>query len=208
MNPSTEATELVLGRHRYPNALDDVRRYCGLAWSGGPPEVWAFEYYDRVRTDQGRIDRVDVLSAAALHPGLSRSDLTWFSEHAVKLDAWLESFEPGCTLLDASDEQLQQLDELVALDGVSLTLLTKVLHRKRPNLVPLLDRHVVDRYRSVTGERRPFDAWKPLLRCLRGDLAQNQPQIRAIQAACSTEADGVLSDLRVIDITIWMAVRS
>ena len=39
-------SDLELGGRELPDALDDVRRYCGLPWSGGQGEVSAFLYYD------------------------------------------------------------------------------------------------------------------------------------------------------------------
>jgi len=44
-NPNTTGG-LVLAGHRHPRALDDIRRFCGLEWSGGGPEIWAFRYYE------------------------------------------------------------------------------------------------------------------------------------------------------------------
>ena len=46
-----------------------------------------------------------------------------------------------------------------------------MLHRKRPRLLPLFDRAVVDWYRPVTGQRAAATAWAPLLAALREDLA-------------------------------------
>ena len=42
--------EIVAAGREIPDALDNIRHYCGLAWSGGPPETWAWDYYDAVPT--------------------------------------------------------------------------------------------------------------------------------------------------------------
>ena len=47
---------LVLAGRAIPDAGDRIRRYCGLPWSGGPPETWAYRYYDAVPTDDS--DRI------------------------------------------------------------------------------------------------------------------------------------------------------
>lgn len=39
---------LMLAGHPYPNALGDVRRFCGLSWSGGMPGTSAFGCAPRV----------------------------------------------------------------------------------------------------------------------------------------------------------------
>ena len=80
MNSNAATAGLVLAGVPSPHAVDRVRRYCGLPWSGGPPETWAFRYFDAIETDGDRLEPTDVVSAAALHPGVSRSDLTFFHD--------------------------------------------------------------------------------------------------------------------------------
>ena len=50
--------------------------------------------------------------------------------------------------------------------GTSLSLASKVLHRKRTWLIPIIAPDVIDRYRPLTGQRRATEAWSPLLECL------------------------------------------
>ncbi len=208
MNTLPKGGELVLAAHSYTHALDDVRRYCGLSWSGGPPETWAFAYYDTIETDPDRIDPVDVVAAAALHPGIGRDDLAWFSTHRAALDAWLASVQSDAALPSQDDSTLHGLRKLAEMEGISLTLLTKVLHRKRPDLVPLLDRHVVDRYRPLTGERQPAKAWSALIDRLVEDLDLNSETLSAISNEVSSETGVALTALRVCDIAIWMGART
>lgn len=206
MNTSSNTGRLVLAGHPHHRALDHVRRFCGLEWSGGTPETWAFRYYDLVETDPSRMDPVDVLAAAALHPGLSRDDLAWFEDHRGALDGWLADVAPDARL-GGSDARIA-LEQLLEFDGVTLTLLTKVLHRKRPHLVPLVDRHVVDRYRSITGERKPVEAWPGLLDALVVDLERNSDGLVAIRTELWNELGVDVSALRICDIAIWMEARS
>lgn len=37
---------IVAAGREIPDGLDRIRRYCGLSWSGGEPETWAWRYYD------------------------------------------------------------------------------------------------------------------------------------------------------------------
>ena len=208
MNTSSDSVGLVLAGHPHPNALDHLRRFCGLPWSGGPPETWAFRYYDLIETDAQRIDPIDVLAAAALHPGISRSDLAWFNDSKPMLDAWLAAVDPGASLADLDEWTRSALQQLGESRGVSLTLLTKVTHRKRPGVVPLIDRHVVDRYRVVTGERKPVEAWPGLLVALADDLQRNADALGAFGVELAAELDVAVSPLRICDIAIWMEARS
>lgn len=180
-------------------AEDDVRRYCGLPWSGGPAEIWAFPYFDEVpTTDPDDIGPVDVVAAAALHPKLTRADLVWFADHRSHLHDWLVRIPAG-QLAETDPATLDAMPRL-AETGVELSLLSKVLHRKRPGLVPMLDRRLVDWYRLKLTHRGAA-AWPELVRCLAVDLAINRPALEEL-AQISTVVP--LTHLRIADIAIWM----
>ena len=199
------STGLVLAGRAIPDALDHLRRYCGLAWSGGPPETWAYRYFDVIGTDLDVLEPTDVICAAALHPGMDRDDLAFFHEQKAVIDVWLQAVGTDADIrTPGADGALHRLFEF---EASSFTLLTKVLHHKRPNLVPMVDRHVIDRYRPVTGERRPELAWPGLVVAFRDDLHRNAAALGAI----TLELDQVLgvtpSPLRICDIAIWMEAR-
>ena len=198
-----------VGGRDVPDALDRIRRYCGLTWSGGPPETWAYRYFDLVPSDlPDEVTPVDVLAAAGLHPGLSRSDLAFFVDRADGLSEWLRSVPVDAELRTADSDLLARLDALVDFDDVSITLLSKVLHRKRPSLIPLLDRHIIDWYRPVTGERSATLAWSPIIRVMQQDLiADANGSLAAIADALRPELASPPSAIRLIDIAIWMGVQ-
>lgn len=172
-------TTLVLADRPLPNVADDLRRYAGLTWSGGRREVWAPRYYDYlVDNDPSDVLPVDVLAAAALHPKLNHSDLTWFVEHRSELQDFLATVDD----VDLAVSDPGWLDVLLDLAGqdVELSLLTKVLHRKRPKLIPLLDRRIVDWYRLKLTTRGAA-AWPQLTRALARDLAANRRALEDLQ---------------------------
>lgn len=197
---------------------DLVRRYCGLKWSGGEPETWAYGYFDCVGTDSAQIGPVDVVACAALHGGLSREDLAWFPEASASLASLLEQIDPDLSLSGASPEQLDLLEGLPDLarlstpsapDGIGISLLSKVLHRKRPALIPLFDRSVTERYRLVTG-RKGETAWAPLVHALRADLLRpdNLEVLGELRDELAGEVEGpVPTALRLLDIAVWMDER-
>lgn len=196
---------IVLADRSIGPVSDRLRRYCGLRWSGGDPETWAYRYYDKlVDTDPHRLLPVDVLSAAAMHSGLSRSDLGWFNEHTDEVDAWLAGTPDG-DLADAGPGAVDQLVKLVGLaEGTQLSLLTKVLHRKRPQLVPIAERRLLDLYRPVTGERSAVAAWPALVTALAADL-RNDSNRRILECATASLAlTRPLSTLRAADICVWL----
>lgn len=209
---------IVAAGREVPDAVDRIRRYCGLTWTGGPPETWAWHYYDVLPSQADVLDPVDVLAAAALHPGLGHFDLAYFREHRNTLEAWLSPLPVDLALADATVDVLDHLSSLPeALDGVTPTLLSKVLHRKRPQLIPLLDRHVIDWYRPVTAKRAAAEAWEPMVRAMHTEqLGNERRQVMAIllnglerelwpNAALGERPR--LSPLRAVDIAIWMGGR-
>jgi hypothetical protein len=191
------------------DALDRIRRYCGLTWSGGAPETWAYRYFDLVPSEfPDAVTPVDVLAAAALHPGLSRSDLAFFVDRADDLSDWLRSVPVDADLRTADSNLLAHLDALIDFDDVSITLLSKVLHRKRPSLIPLLDRHVIDWYRPETGERSATLAWAPIIRSMQQDLVGDvNGSLTTIADALRPELASPPTAIRLIDIAIWMGAQ-
>ena len=198
-----------VGGRDVPDALDHIRRYCGLTWSGGSPETWAYRYFDLVPSElPDEVTPVDVLAAAALHPGLNRSDLAFFVDRADDLSEWLRSIPVDAKLRTADSNLLTYLDVLVDFDGVSITLLSKVLHRKRPSLIPLLDRHIIDWYRPVAGERSATLAWARIIRTMQQDLiGDTNGLLTEIAEALRPELASPPSAIRLIDIAIWMGAQ-
>jgi hypothetical protein len=202
---------LTLGGRRVEDPVDVIRRFCGLDWSGGPGETWAYAYYDATIASCGILELGDVTATAALHPGLSRADLAFFRGHLLALRTWLAVLPVGVGLARVDDYVLDHLLGLADLTNeVTLSLLSKVLHRARPELIPLVDRHVLDRYRSITGKRATGAAWPDLVRAMRADLQLPANRLaldeirQELQAALAT---CVPSDVRLVDIAIWMEAR-
>lgn len=210
---------IVVAGRELPDALDRIRRYCGLRWSGGPSETWAWHYYDEIPADPyDRVTPTDVVSAAALHPNLTKAELTFFRERQEDLSAWLAEVPRGIRLWQTGDRVVEHLAGLPdVFSDVSLSLLSKVLHRKRKHLIPLLDRHVVDWYRPVTGKRAMTEAWGPIVRAMRDDELDDRQRLLYAIAFSGIERDlwphddvesrPRMSWIRAIDIAIWMGSR-
>lgn len=185
-----------------------IGRYCGI---GG--EVWAYAYFDALPAPPGPgFARADVTAAAALHAGLSKADLEWFVRRAGDLAAVLGTLPDGPGL-EAVDEPvlegLAAVQELVDEGGATLSLISKVLHRRRPRLVPIYERATARRYADAPGRSN----WQRLILGLRADLLDrgNAAALEGIQGRLAVALDGgvVPSRLRLLDIAIWMeATRS
>lgn len=203
-----------------PDAYEHIRRYCGLADQSGARQVWGYQYFDaRPTLAENEITPEDVAATAALNMRFTRHSLEGFLAARDVIHDALGSIPPDVSLEDASDELIQVIEELLLglcegqgrfafkIPGAGRAQISKVLHRKRPRLIPLYDRVISDRYAFGLGEKR-FGRGSDLIFSLRGDLQreQNARALRAIQAALSIELDGrtVPSRLRLFDIAIWM----
>lgn len=82
------------------------------------------------------------------------------------------------------------------LPGVGRTIASKLMARKRPRLVPIID-DVVNRVMSLTPEH-----WVPLHAALRADAGRLQHQLVALHERCRLPRE--ISALRVLDVVAWM----
>jgi hypothetical protein len=204
---------LVCAGRVIPDAKDRIRRYCGLVWSGGEPETWAYEYYDSIPTDPSDlITPADIIPSFAVSPGSGQAGrdraLFFKGRGGAACEEWLAALPRDVDLADVDEPTLRTLAELPSISGgIGLAVVSKVTHRKRPRLIPLFDRALVDRYRQVTGLRGEA-AWSALLNALRLDLSieSNRSFLAETRAELADELAGpVPSDLRLTDIAIWMA---
>ena len=199
---------------------DAVAQYCGAPFGEQRPETWAFPYFDLIPLDESRgFSHLDVVASAALHPNLRNEDLRYFDDLNIKSEwaSLLHSLPEDLDLGDAEHFHVQQIARIYQdLQGFtspngykpSLSLLTKVLHRRRPRLIPIFDRAMIDFYRPVTRQRGE-STWPQLVEALHGDLAnpENRNVLRWVAEGVMDRIDqpgAALSELRCFDIAVWM----
>lgn len=200
---------VTLGGQRFEDLWDHVCRYAGLPSSGGVPEVWAFEYYDAVRVDDlHEVVPVDVAAASVLCSGVSRSDLEFFTTERDRLTEWLEPIPVGVPLHQLPHAVVDHICTLPAFDAPGTALLSAVLHRKRPDAIPLIDGHVIDLYRSDTVEHPEPAAFPAIVAAMSADLAGGAALPLALMQLELEKRTGVtVSMLRVADIGIRVSAR-
>lgn len=186
-----------------------------------PSSRRAFFVYDRMG-DPDRLEPTDLLAPALLDAPVSGQDVIAMylaDGPQVRLREALEA-----VILDRDAVTARFVDQdLDAETGpwalVKLALLastpsrgvrtgfraakvTKILHRKRPQLVPIFDSKVAGFYGVSSG--RPWELW-PLLQA---ELRTHGDWLRDLGVGRLTLEGRPLSELRVLDIVVWEHMQS
>jgi hypothetical protein len=181
--------------------------------------TYAYPAYDTFEGGAGPYDLSDgdLLAYALLNvpPRLP----AYYSLRAARpqLLEWLRRTDEKANLLDANESDLQALGKLFAIldgpgiPGVRGTILAKVMHRKRPHLVPLYDQYVHRVYVGHPGaplqpdHGRSWAAFIPLLaQQIRDDLRTGLDFFEQIAGLGEV---GPVTPLRALDIVTWQAGR-
>jgi hypothetical protein len=184
--------------------------------------VEEYPYYDGIPSaDPDRIDPVDVLATVSvnsfvndaakvrrIHRGLATTCELLLP--AVPLDANLSDADPPLT-----DVRLL-LEAAVTVPGVLIPVATKVLHRKRPALVPMLDAVVINYYAEALGQpalrNRKEDKSKAasvamvVLDAFRQDLLARQQDLAALGNLLDGQGYPVTA-VRVLEVLLWTEIE-
>jgi hypothetical protein len=179
-------------------------------------------YYDAIASHEpNKIEPLDVLVTVAVNS---------FVNSAAKLYHVHQGLRDACEpLLPAIPEDADLLDldrwrgplrhlltAAVQTPGVSIPVATKVLHRKRRHLIPMLDNVVLEHY--IRGpELRPLlsasqnktkaaDVAMRALEIFRDDLFAAQDAISNLRQTLS-EQDVLLSPVRILEILVWTQIE-
>jgi hypothetical protein len=180
----------------------------------------ALEFIERDGTyqayDLAAVKQDDVLTVADVRVGnaiiarMPARVIAAFAERALPIEAALASIPPTSSLMASEGEipwgGLRQL--LEAANGISevgLPRATKVLHKKRPSLIPILD-SVVDHYlRHVEGLPRHGDFVADgleLIRAYKRELDASADALSMIRGQLSA-LGFELTECRLLDIYLW-----
>lgn len=174
-----------------------------------PRNAYAFTTYDRSIVHDGPLTPADVLLANLLSLRLGwRQVVPLFAEREgperdlrLALDTALDNLRDARPF--ESYETLDELEDAVLslaaanhatakVNGWTAVTVSKVLHRRRPHIVPIID----SRVRAFYGARKP----RSVRAALWHDIRENAAQLEQL----SRRPDGTrLSLLRVADILIW-----
>ncbi len=147
------------------------------------------------RTDRWRRPTRGIGGDAALDLLVTRRD---------RLEALLREVPRDVALADLTADEVGDswtvrplYRELLSIRGLGETSVTKLLARKRPHLVPILDSVVAEELGVVKGRY-----WSPLHACLVADDRRMHRRLEALRETAGIGAD--ISVLRVFDVLVWM----
>lgn len=192
-------------------------------------EVNANELYDRLDVPQD--DNLDLASLASLafveiqNPPLSSWQELW--KLRAMIDTKLREIPPSMSITD-SDLPYQSLQDLftiiISIDHFRIARASKILHKKRPALIPILDSRVIETYcnkemeevaveaihlrtrltKSVARQNilRFADLVTPIIKSIRADVISNHETLTNIQEQLG-EKGLFLTLCRVFDVILW-----
>jgi hypothetical protein len=175
---------------------------------------YAFPSYDRLVTN-GAASLVDgdLLAPALIGAEVDRGRFALLREMLPALNG-IASL-PAVPLEAADDAAVEKVADLFAVldeapyagKGVRGTIISKVLHRKRPDLVPLYDSRIFESY-TAPGvlERSTHRSWREFMALLcqqmRADL-QTEAEAFDNLVGVAGDTGALLTRLRILDILVW-----
>lgn len=180
---------------------------------------YSYPAYDRLVTN-GSAELVDgdLLGPILLGAHVDEGRFALLREMMPALEAVADL--PDVALEDADDDHVLCVAGLFGIldepryagRGVRGTIVSKVLHRKRPDLVPLYDSRIFEAYTAPGGIPRATDrSWQDFMELLcmqmREDLQTEAAAFDALQQAAADEGHP-LTKLRILDILVWRAAAA
>ena len=206
------SNDLTLPSGRVANAHERLFAFCRAEYA----------YYDAIpSTDANRIEPLDVLVTVAMNSFVNDAAKVRGVHQgiAANVDHLLPTLPENAELLDL-DRWREPLRELlhsaIQTRGVLIPVATKVLHRKRRSLIPMLDNVVLGYYLSTEEHRALLpraqekstaaDVAMTALDHFRADLLHGGGAVDVLRT--SLEEEGfLLSPVRILELLIWIEVE-
>jgi hypothetical protein len=180
---------------------------------------FAFPSYDRLVTNgSAALVDGDLLAPNLIGAEVDRGRFALLREMLPALSGVAEL--PAVPIEDADDAAIGAVADLFAVldqapyagKGVRGTILSKVLHRKRPDLVPLYDSRIFESYTAPGAiPRAAHRSWREFMQLLctqmRDDLRAESDAFDELVGVAG-DAGALLTRLRILDILVWRTADS
>lgn len=190
-------------------------------------EQFQWEWYDGVVTDPNAIEPTDFAITIAMNSRATAMRMKNFMLRRTALEELLrgvpqDTHLAGDTPARVYDAVACLFEEACRADGTALAVASKVLHRKRPSLIPMLDRIVVDHHYwlALSGDTPPtwFDkswlkngAWSDPTRYMRvmaEELDANRSALAALRSLLAPTVPASISDVRLLEATLYAHLQA
>ena len=175
---------------------------------------YAYPLYDRLVTNgASTLVDGDLLAPGLIGADVDRGRFSLLREMLPAL-AGISSL-PAVPLEEADDSLVERVADLFSVldqapyagKGVRGTIISKVLHRKRPDLVPLYDSRIFESYTAPGGiERSTSRSWREFMALLCGQMRDDlQGEAAAFDdlVGVAGDAGALLTRLRILDVLVW-----
>lgn len=192
------------------NCEEKIREFCE-----GANRDFTYEKYDLVEVPQdGVLRESEIRLANKMVARMSYTVIQSILEKSSSINQSLSRIPNTVNLVDVPEglpwSRLAALFEAIMGPGVREARATKILHKKRPNLIPILDSVAQDyAWKKVLKPKNeacgnPSDASRMVKYCevLKADLQSNQREFDHIQESLSARSIR-LTRVRLLDILVW-----
>jgi hypothetical protein len=180
---------------------------------------FAFPSYDRLVTNgSAALVDGDLLAPNLIGAEVDRGRFALLREMLPALAGVADL--PAVPIEEADDAAIGQVADLFAVldeapyagKGVRGTILSKVLHRKRPDLVPLYDSRIFESYTAPGAiPRAAHRTWREFMQLLCTQMREDlRAESEAFDELVGIAGDGgaLLTRLRILDILVWRTADS
>lgn len=172
----------------------------------------SYEAYDLLDISQdNKLTDLDILVANNIRAQMDGRAFLSFGRNRAKIEAALNSLPVSLPIDDRWPKAKSMWHAIENAyracwdEHVRAARVTKVLHKKRPQLIPLIDTRVVigRYYAGYRGPRAGVPCMMAVTRRVRKDMMTNGITLRELQGALE-ERDIHLTRVRLFDILLWM----
>lgn len=186
-------------RRRIGDYFDDAGDYASRTFNTlGTNEPDSIGPDDLLAVHLLGVDITPKTARALLEAGQFRDEALGYLS---KIDPTVRLWEPGAVAALVPAEALWA--QLKTLRGVDWVIAGKILARKRPHLIPIADALVWEYFQPEEG-----DFWETMRLALMDGWAQRVDDSLRIDSLKSDEMRGKISTLRLLDVAVWMQMKS